>query len=190
MRLLEQVTGRTLSADSVARHLGHVGFPVKEIIELLPYDPEIRTARITGKLKDAGDGVLLTAETKDERYYVYSATEVVPESVVGITVAKSPLAKDVPFDHKNAAAVVVTEQGLGLEDDRPVVLPKDTPLARCSRMLLMLRYLTWRSPLTVVIYTLFTVWQGSCRCCGESDLTHLSLWLLISPVRTILSSSL
>lgn len=128
MRLLEQVTGRTLSADSVAHHLGRVGFPVEEIIELLPYDPEIRTARITGKLKDAGDGVLLTAETKDERYCVYSRTEVEPESVVGIAFAKSPLAKDVPFKHKDAAAVVVTEKDLGMEDDRPVVLPKETPL--------------------------------------------------------------
>jgi phenylalanyl-tRNA synthetase beta chain len=128
MRLLEQVTGRMLSADSVAHHLERVGFPVEQIIELLPSDSEIRTARITGKLKDADDGIILTAETKDERHNVYSATEVVPESVVGIAFAKSPIAKDVLAEHKDAAAVVVTEKDLGLEDDRPVILPQDTPL--------------------------------------------------------------
>ncbi len=128
MRLLEKVTGRELSADSVARHLERVGFPVEETIELLPYDPEIRTARITGKLRDADDGVLLTAETKDERYCVYSHTDVASESVVAIAFMKSPLAKDALFDHKDAAAVVLTEEDVGLEDTRPLLLVNDTPL--------------------------------------------------------------
>jgi len=128
MRLLEKVTGRDLSADSVARHLERVGFPVEETIELLPYDPEIRTARITGKLRDADDGVLLTAETKDERYYVYSHTDVASESVVAIAFMKSPLAKDALAGRDDAAAVVLTEEDVGLEDTRPLLLVNDTPL--------------------------------------------------------------
>lgn len=128
LRLLEKVTGQDLSADSVARHLERVGFPVEEVIELLPYDPEIRTARITGKLREVDDGVLLTAQTKEELYYVYSHTDVSPESVVAIAFMKSPLARKILAGRDDAAAVVLTERDFGLQDDKPAVLFSDTPL--------------------------------------------------------------
>lgn len=128
MRLLETLTGRDLSADSVAGHLERVGFPVEEIIELLPYDPQVRTAKVTGVLKHTDNGVLLTVETDEERYYAYSHVEVAPEGVVAIGFIKSPLAEKILADREDAAAAVLVEKDLGLEEDRPVVLPPDTPL--------------------------------------------------------------
>jgi phenylalanyl-tRNA synthetase beta chain len=128
LRLLEQVTGRTLSADAVAKHLERVGFPVEEIIELLPYDPEILTAQITGRLKDTDDGAYFTAATRDERYIVYCHTDVMAESIVAIAFIKSPLARDVLAGRPDAAALVLIEKDIGLEDERPIILPHDTPL--------------------------------------------------------------
>lgn len=128
MRLLEEITSRELVADQVARHLEKVGFPIEEVIELLPFDPDVRTAQIAGKLKESADGVILTAKTKDESYYVYSHIDVAPETVVLIAFAQSPLAKKALERHKNVAAAVVIEKDLGLEDDAPVILPEGTPL--------------------------------------------------------------
>lgn len=117
-----------MSVDDVAKYLERVGFPAEEIIELLPYDPEVRTAKVTGVLKQLDDGMILTVETDKERYYAYSHTEVAPESVVAIAFAQSPLAADTLKKYPDAVALIVVEADLGLEDDRPVILPEATPL--------------------------------------------------------------
>ncbi len=129
LRLLEQVTGKSLSAHTVAQHLESVGFPVEEITELLGYDPARVTAQVTGIVADTDDGIILTVENGGERHQAYSHVPVAPESVVGIAMGTSDIAKRVLNGRSTGASVVVlTEHDLGLEGDAPVLLPEGTPL--------------------------------------------------------------
>lgn len=128
MRLLEKVTGRSLSAHAAAHHLENVGFPVEEIIELLPYDPAVCTARVSGVLAELDDGVMLSVETGTERYVAYSHNPVLAESVVVVALAESDLAGQVLANHPDAEALILMEKDLGLESERPVLLPSESPL--------------------------------------------------------------
>lgn len=126
LRLLEEITGKTFSAHAVAHYLEKVGFPVEEIIELLSYDPAVKTAQVTGLAQTLEDGVVLTVECGEERYYAYSHVEVAPESVVAVALSGSALADDVLKNREGVTGVILTEKELGLADGIPVILPKGT----------------------------------------------------------------
>ncbi len=128
LRLLEQVTGRSLSAHAVAHHLEQVGFPVAEIIELLPYDPAVCTARVSGVLKELDDGFIVTTETGSARHVAYSHRPVLAESIVAIALADSDSAKQILSNYADAEALILVEKDLGLESEQSIIFPSETPL--------------------------------------------------------------
>ncbi|GEM_PF-3395972 len=126
--LLEKVTGRNVSAHEVAAYLGKVGFPVEEIIELLPYDPDLKVAQVTGLLEELDDGVMLSVSTGGASYTAFSHIPIAAETIVGIALGRSQLAKKVINHYPDANALVLTGRDLGMDDDSIVTFPDGTIL--------------------------------------------------------------
>lgn len=126
LRLLEELTGTAHSAHTVAHYLSKVGFPVEEIIELLPFDPQVKTAMVEGVVERLDDGIIVTVECGEERFHAYSHTEIASEGIIAIAFEGSPIVKENLGGRDGVSAVVVTEKDLGLDDDYPVILPVGT----------------------------------------------------------------